>query len=117
LYTNLNRDYLEEKRECLGLVMLDIKKNIIDEEVISIGTLDQAIVHPRDVFRPSIRNSSHSIILVHNHPSGDVSPSNEDIMLTNSIFDAGKLLGIPLLDFIIVGDGFNSLKEAGSTRL
>ncbi len=105
--------YLNEKRECLGLVMVDTKKKVVANEIISIGTLDHAIAHPRDVFKAAVLASAHSIILVHNHPSGDVEPSDEDITLARTMQDCGRLMGIHLLDVLIVGDGYKSLNESG----
>lgn len=106
--------YLNEKRECLGLVMLDVKKKVVANEIISIGTLSEAIVHPRDVFKAAVLASASSIIIVHNHPSGDVEESMEDVALANKMSEAGRLMGIKLIDFIIVGDkGFKSFNEAG----
>ncbi|HRU40693.1 MAG TPA: JAB domain-containing protein, partial [Candidatus Diapherotrites archaeon] len=78
------------------------------------GSLNASIVHPREVFNPAIRKSSASIIMVHNHPSGDPSPSSEDVSITARIAEAGKLIGIELVDHIIIGDGkYISMKEKG----
>lgn len=102
------------KQEHFICLYLDIKKRLIREETISIGTLDTSIVHPRDVFKGAISQSASSIILAHNHPSGDPEPSPEDIALTQTLVDAGRLMGISVLDHIIVGDGrFVSLCERG----
>ena len=102
------------KKEYMKLVLLNIKCNLISVEEISIGSLNASIVHPREVFNPAIRKSSASIIMVHNHPSGDPTPSSEDIAITARIFEAGKLLGIELADHIIIGDGrYTSMKEKG----
>lgn len=102
------------KKEHMKLVLLNVKCNLISVEDISIGSLNASIVHPREVFNPAIRKSSASIIMVHNHPSGDPTPSSEDIGITSRIRDAGKLLGIELVDHIIIGDGkYTSLKEKG----
>ncbi len=81
---------------------LDARNVIISQEVVSIGSLNANIVHPREVFRPAIANGAAAVILVHNHPSGDVSPSNEDLKLTSRLADAGRLLGIEVLDHVIV---------------
>jgi DNA repair protein RadC len=102
------------KKEHMKLVLLNIKCNLISVEDVSIGSLNASIVHPREVFNPAIRKSSASIIMVHNHPSGDPTPSSEDIGITSRIREAGKLLGIELVDHIIIGDGkYTSLKEKG----
>lgn len=102
------------KKEHMKLVLLNIKCNLISVEEISIGSLNASIVHPREVFNPAIRKSSASIIMVHNHPSGDPTPSSEDAAITARIDEAGKLIGIELVDHIIIGDGkYLSMKEKG----
>ena len=102
------------KKEHMKLVLLNVKCNLISVEEISVGSLNASIVHPREVFNPAIRKSSASIIMVHNHPSGDPSPSSEDISITARIAEAGKLIGIELVDHIIIGDGkYVSMKEKG----
>jgi DNA repair protein RadC len=102
------------KKEHMKLVLLNIKCNLISVEEISVGSLNASIVHPREVFNPAIKKSCASIIMVHNHPSGDPTPSNEDIGITARIYEAGKLLGIELADHIIIGDGkYVSMKEKG----
>jgi DNA repair protein RadC len=102
------------KKEHMKLVLLNIKCNLISVEDVSIGSLNASIVHPREVFNPAIIKSSASIIMVHNHPSGDPTPSSEDIGITSRIREAGRLLGIELVDHIIIGDGkYTSLKEKG----
>ena len=92
------------QKEEFRILILDTKNQITKVETISIGTLNASIVHPRDVFKTALLNSANSLILVHNHPSGDTTPSNEDINITNRLIDAGKLLGIKVLDHIILGD-------------
>lgn len=102
------------KKEHMKLVLLNIKCNLISVEEVSIGSLNASIVHPREVFNPAIRKSSASIIMVHNHPSGDPTPSSEDTAITSRICEAGKLIGIELVDHIIIGDGrYISMKEKG----
>ncbi|HWR60044.1 MAG TPA: DNA repair protein RadC [Clostridia bacterium] len=102
------------KKEHMKLVLLNIKCNLISVEEISIGSLNASIVHPREVFNPAIRKSSASIIMVHNHPSGDPTPSSEDAAITARIAEAGRLIGIELVDHIIIGDGrYISMKEKG----
>jgi DNA repair protein RadC len=81
---------------------LDARNVVIHEEIISIGSLNANIVHPREVFKPAIESGAASIILVHNHPSGDVSPSQEDLSLTARLAEAGRLLGIEVLDHVII---------------
>lgn len=102
------------KKEYFKIILLDTKNNIIRVSEISVGSLNSSIVHPREVFREAIENSSSSIILVHNHPSGETEPSHEDIILTNRLVECGKILGIRVIDHIIIGDGiFYSFKEEG----
>jgi DNA repair protein RadC len=102
------------KKEHMKLVLLNIKCNLISVEEISIGSLNASIVHPREVFNPALKKSSASIIMVHNHPSGDPTPSNEDAAITARIDEAGKLIGIELVDHIVIGDGkYVSMKEKG----
>lgn len=102
------------KQECLKVIMLNTKNIVITIKDASLGSLNSSIVHPREVFCEAIKKSSASIIISHNHPSGDPTPSSEDINLTHRIKECGKLLGIELLDHIIIGDGcYVSLKEKG----
>ncbi len=99
-------------KEHFNIAILDTKNQIIAIENISIGTLNASIVHPRDVFHAAINRSANSIILIHNHPSGDPSPSNEDINITQRLVDVGEILGIKVLDHIIIGDNrYVSFKE------
>ncbi|MCM8710364.1 DNA repair protein RadC [Clostridium sp. SYSU_GA19001] len=102
------------KQEHLKVIMLNTKNIVISVKDVSVGSLNSSIVHPREVFCEAIKKSSASIIITHNHPSGDPLPSSEDIALTNRIKECGKLLGIELLDHIIIGNGvYVSLKEKG----
>lgn len=106
---------LELNHECVekfGILALDTKNNVIGIHIISIGSLNASIVHPREVFKSAILNNSASIILFHNHPSGDCTPSREDIETTKRITEAGDIIGIKVLDHIIVGDeNYISLKN------
>lgn len=102
------------KKEYFKIILLDTKNNILKVSEISVGSLNSSIVHPREVFKEAIENSSSSIILVHNHPSGESEPSHEDIVLTNRLAECGKILGVRIIDHIIIGDGvFYSFKEEG----
>ncbi len=102
------------KQETFRCVLLDTKNKIIREEVISLGSLSAAIVHPRDSFKSAIRESAAAVIFVHNHPSCDVKPSQEDILLTKRLVQAGEVLGIRVLDHIIIGDADHfSFKDGG----
>lgn len=103
-----------EDREHLVVIMLDTRNRVIGINEVSIGTLNSALATPREVFKPAILSNAASIILAHNHPSGDPTPSPEDVRVTRTMVDAGKLLDIEVLDHIVVGDGrFVSLKERG----
>ena len=102
--TKFSRLARDANREEFHIVCLDTKNQIISTHQISVGTLDASLVHPREVFRPAIKDSASSILLVHNHPSGDPTPSKEDIAVTRRLEDCGKTLGIDVLDHIIVGD-------------
>lgn len=102
------------KKEYFKIILLDIKNNIIAVENISIGSLNSSLVHPREIFKTAIKKSSAAAILVHNHPSGDPRPSNEDIEVTKRISEGGKILGIEILDHVIIGDGnYFSFKDEG----
>ncbi|MGM0437171.1 MAG: RadC family protein [Bacillota bacterium] len=102
------------KQEVFGLVLLDIKNKVIATPFISKGGLSSSIVHPREVFKVAIKRSSASIILFHNHPSGEATPSQDDIKITKRLIEVGELMGINVLDHIVIGDNeFNSMKEKG----
>ncbi len=101
-------------KKSFHIVTLDTKHKPIQTHCITVGTLDASLVHPREVFRPAIRDAASSILLVHNHPSGDPTPSREDRQVTARLKDAGKLIGIDVLDHIIVTrTGGLSLMENG----
>ncbi len=113
------RDLLMEEmryldREHVRVLLLDQKSNLLGMEEISVGGLSFSLIHPREVFKTAIRRSCAGLILVHNHPSGDPSPSQEDIRVTQQMMKAGELLGIEVSDHIIFGDGkYYSLKAWG----
>ncbi|MGB9678710.1 MAG: RadC family protein [Thermoanaerobacteraceae bacterium] len=101
-------------KEHFKIIMLNTKNRVIAIETISVGSLNSSIVHPREVFKAAIERASSSIILVHNHPSGDPTPSKEDLDVTKRLFEGGNILGIKVLDHIIIGDGKGiSFKEKG----
>ncbi len=101
-------------KEHFKSVLLNTRNEVLDIVTISIGSLDASLVHPRELFKDAIRRSCASVILVHNHPSGDPTPSMEDIKLTRRLKEGGALLGIRVLDHIIIGDNrFLSLRELG----
>ena len=93
----------DKKEEQFHVIMLDTKNNVIGEQMITKGILDASIIHPREVFKPAIKNSASKIILVHNHPSGDPNPSQEDLVITENIIKTGEEIGIKVLDHIIIG--------------
>ena len=104
----------EMDKEHFISLLLDTKNKIIREETISIGTLNSSLVHPREVFKNAIKESANSIILVHNHPSGESEPSEEDREITRILIQAGELLNIKILDHIIVGkEGYYSFTDSG----
>ena len=101
-------------REQFIIACLNTKNEPTNITVVSVGSLNKAIVHPREVFKTAILSNAASIMAFHNHPSGETTPSQQDIQLTNRLYQAGELLGIKLLDHLIIGDGrFTSLKEKG----
>lgn len=112
---NYFKDELETKnKEHFYALFLDTKNRIISEELISVGTLNASLIHPREVFNPAIKSSANSIIIVHNHPSGDCEPSTNDKEVTKMLAEAGEILGISVLDHIIIGKaGYCSMKEKG----
>ena len=93
-----------KKKEHFLVLSLDTRNHVIDSQIISIGSLDASIVHPREVFKEAISACAASVIFVHNHPSGDPEPSEEDIKLTKRLIDVGEILGIEVLDHIIICD-------------
>lgn len=112
VYNLFHDRFRGEKQEHFLAVILDTKNRIIREILVSKGTLNGSLVHPREVFAPAIRERAASVLVIHNHPSGDPSPSHEDIEITHRLRETGDLIGIPLLDHVILGeDNFVSLKE------
>ncbi len=102
------------KREVFGVILQDVRGQVLKWEEVSVGTLTQTLVHPREVFYPAIRERAASLILVHNHPSGDPTPSDEDIRVTRLLVEASRHLGIPINDHLIISSsGFVSLKDRG----
>jgi DNA repair protein RadC len=105
---------LKNDKEYFFVIHLDSKNHIIKDEIVSIGILNANIIHPREIFRTSIKECSNAIICVHNHPSGDVNPSDEDIQVTKILQKSSKILNIPLLDHVIISDSnFFSFKNEG----
>ncbi|MBI4055353.1 MAG: DNA repair protein RadC [Elusimicrobia bacterium] len=92
----------ERQKEHFVALYLNARNQLIRKEVVSVGTLSESLVHPREVFAPAIASSAAAMVVAHNHPSGDVTPSQEDVKVTRRLVEAGRLLGIPLLDHLIV---------------
>jgi DNA repair protein RadC len=100
--------------EQFGLVMLDIKHRLLRTSIVSVGTLDSSPAHPREIFREAASACAACIVLFHNHPSGDPTPSRDDVALTRRLVEAGQLMGIDVLDHVILADTrYFSFKEAG----
>lgn len=97
-------DFRHEEQEKLLIIMLNCKGGLLGEEVVSKGTVNGTMISPREIFLSAMKFQAVSIILLHNHPSGDPTPSEEDFLLTKRVRESGELLGIPLLDHIIIGD-------------
>lgn len=105
-------EFKNMKKEHFKLLMLTTKNGLLGIDTISIGSLNASIVHPRELFKSAIKKSAAGIILAHNHPSGDVMPSEEDILMTKRIKEGGLILGIEVLDHLIIGEnGYFSFKE------
>lgn len=107
-------DMRHKEKEVLKMLLLNTRTRLIGESDVSIGTADMALVSPRELFREALQKNAVSIILLHNHPSGDPSPSREDIRITRRVFEAGMMIGIELLDHIVIGNNrFVSLRQKG----
>jgi DNA repair protein RadC len=107
-------EYRGQRQEMTKVILLDSRNRVLKIETVFVGTLNFSVLHPREIFQVALRHNAASIILTHNHPSGEAEPSPEDIQATQQIADAGKLIDIPLLDHVIIGDGcYTSLKEKG----
>ncbi len=110
----LMTDMTSLKQEHFVVLFMNVKNEVLHKQTIFIGSLNSAIVHPREIFREAVKRSAASIICAHNHPSGNPTPSPEDIEVTKRLMDAGALMGIEVLDHVIIGDHrFISLKEKG----
>jgi DNA repair protein RadC len=114
VYRRLFPRMREQKKEMFIELCLDTKNQILKEEIISVGSLNANVVHPREVFKLALTESAAHIIVAHNHPSGDPTPSREDIEITKKLVETGNIMGITVLDHVIIGDGRHfSMKEAG----
>jgi len=110
----LMEDLRHRQQECLGAIFLDTRNQVICVRILTVGTLTGSPAHPREVFREALAQGCASLIICHNHPSGDPTPSKDDIALTARLVQVGELMGVPLLDHIVIGGGrYVSLKEAG----
>ncbi|OGZ97107.1 MAG: hypothetical protein A3J10_01170 [Candidatus Sungbacteria bacterium RIFCSPLOWO2_02_FULL_54_10] len=108
------RDIRDHKQEHLVVFFLDARNREIARRTVSVGTVNASIVHPREVFEPAISNAAAQIIIAHNHPSGDPEPSAEDIRMTAQLAEAGKILGIQIIDHVVVSaKDFKSMKACG----
>lgn len=111
----LFRDLAQEAKENFVALHLDTKNRIICYDTVSIGSLTASIVHPREVYKTALLSSAAAVLFIHNHPSGDTTPSREDIEITKRLKDAGDLLGIRVLDHLIVGEkGYFSFANSGT---
>lgn len=117
LATYLIPQYGSSPVEQFGIVMLDTKQRMIRHKIVSVGSIDATIVHPREVFREAAAASAAAIVLFHNHPSGDPTPSPDDLMLTTRMIQAGQVMGIDVVDHLILAEQrYFSLLEAGKLR-
>ncbi len=113
-YEMVKNEISHYKQEVLIVILRDVRGRAIHQEKVSVGTLSEVLVHPREVFYPAVRYKAHSLIIAHNHPSGDPTPSNVDLELTRLLMHSSRVMGIGLDDHLIIGsDSFVSLKEKG----
>jgi DNA repair protein RadC len=114
VYNLVGHRLRDEKREHFLALLMDTKGGVLREHTVSVGDLSSSLVHPREVFVEAIRRSAASLLVAHNHPSGDPTPSPEDVQVTRRLVEAGELLGIEVLDHVIIGDNrWVSLREKG----
>ena len=111
----LSHELMWQSQERFAVLLLNIKHQILGAKVVTIGTATETLAHPREIFREAIRQGATRAIVAHNHPSGNIEPSQEDIVLTRQLLEASQILGIPLLDHLILGNGdFCSVRQATS---
>jgi DNA repair protein RadC len=101
-----------QRTERFAVLLLDIKNRLLGSQVITIGTATETLIHPREIFREAIKQGANRLIVAHNHPSGELEPSMEDIKTTEKLLKGGQFLGIPLLDHLILGNGnYQSIRQ------
>ena len=115
------RELADADKEGFVALCLDTKNGLLSAELVTVGLVDASLVHPREVFRQAVASNAAAIILVHNHPSGDLTPSAEDIRVTSQLVDAGRILDIHVLDHVIIGRGAagvksHSIRESGLVK-
>jgi DNA repair protein RadC len=114
VYASIRLDLEEQKVEVLMILLRDVRRRLIHREILAKGTLTELLLHPREVYHAAIKHRAHSLIIAHNHPSGDPTPSKRDQEMTQILSGAGKVIGIPLADHLIIGrDSFVSFCERG----
>jgi DNA repair protein RadC len=101
----LSHDLMWQKQERLAVLLLDAKNQLVGTKVITIGTATETLAHPREIFREALRQGATRLIIAHNHPTGSVEPSDNDVALTEQLLQGAQLLSVPLLDHLILGDG------------
>lgn len=111
----LSADLMWQPTERFAVLLLDVRNRLLGSHVITVGTATETLAHPREIFREAVRRNASRLIIAHNHPSGNLSPSQADLDLTKQILQAGQLMGIPVLDHLILGNGdYQSLREITS---
>ncbi|WJI22986.1 DNA repair protein RadC [Thermosynechococcus sp. QKsg1] len=111
----LSTDLMWQPTERFAVLLLDVRHRLLGSHVITVGTATETLVHPREVFREAVRRNASRLIIAHNHPSGNLSPSQADLDLTKQILQAGQIMGIPVLDHLILSNGdYQSLRETTS---
>lgn len=114
IYTYTKDIFIDKKQEYFYCLYLNSKNELIERRLLFMGTVNKSVVHPREVFKYAYLSSASGIICMHNHPSGDITPSRDDIMFTNALIETGRIQNIPILDHIIVGnDNYYSFNENG----
>lgn len=114
VYALIRSAFVQQKSEMLLLLLRDVKRSLLHQEVIAKGTLTQLLMHPREIFHVAIRHLAHSVIIAHNHPSGDPTPSTPDLEMTQILFQASQIVGIELSDHLIIGrSSYFSFYEKG----